>query len=117
TSISTCQRRITFSLVVPTHQTGARERRRSTARSSTAGKPNGIERRYESEMKVRIRLRFAKTRRAGCGHMDLRIPSSPLHPQLANSSVKTLAVEAIDCDLARSSAFFFGAEKPWPVPL
>ena len=26
-------------------------------------------------------------------------------------------VEAIDCALARSSALFFGVEKPWPVPL
>src|SRR5262249_24359146 len=116
TSISIFQRRITFSLVVPTHQTGAREHRRSTARSSTAGKPNGIERRYESEMKARVRLRFAKTRRAGRGHMDLRIPSSPLHPQSPKSSLKRRAGEAIDCALARSSALFFGAEKPWPVP-
>jgi hypothetical protein len=32
--------------------------------------------------------------------------------QIPNSSLSVLAVEAIDCALARSSASFFGVEKP-----
>src|SRR5215831_2927514 len=37
--------------------------------------------------------------------------------QIPKSSLSVRAVEAIDCALARSSALFFGEEKPWPVPL
>jgi len=37
--------------------------------------------------------------------------------QIPKSSLSVRAVEAIDCALARSSALFFGVEKPWPVPL
>ena len=33
------------------------------------------------------------------------------------TSLSVRAVESIDCALARSSALFFGVEKPWPVPL
>src|SRR5215510_11518310 len=37
--------------------------------------------------------------------------------QMPNSSFIVREVVAIDCALARSSALFFGLEKPWPVPL
>jgi hypothetical protein len=37
--------------------------------------------------------------------------------QLPNSSLSVRAVVSIDSALARSSALFFGLEKPCPVPL
>ena len=48
---------------------------------------------------------------------DHRNPVSPLRPQMPKSSLSVRAVEAIDCALARSSALFFGSEKPCAVPL
>jgi len=39
------------------------------------------------------------------------------YDQMPNSSLSVRAVVPIDCALARSSALFFGVEKPWPVPL
>jgi len=36
---------------------------------------------------------------------------------MPKSSLSVRPVEAIDRALARSSALFFGVEKPWPVPL
>jgi hypothetical protein len=41
---------------------------------------------------------------------------NPANP-VPKSSLSVRAVEAIDWALARSSALFFGVEKPWPVPL
>jgi hypothetical protein len=37
--------------------------------------------------------------------------------QMPNNCLNVRAVVAIDSALARSSAWFFGLEKPWPVPL
>jgi len=37
--------------------------------------------------------------------------------QIPKSSLSVRPVAAIDSALARSSALFFGEEKPWPVPL
>jgi hypothetical protein len=45
------------------------------------------------------------------------LPCRAMVSQLPKSSLSVRAVEAIDCALARSSALFFGVEKPWPVPL
>ena len=49
------------------------------------------------------------------------VPITALGPkrdaQIPKSSLSVRAVDAIDWALARSSALFFGVEKPWPVPL
>jgi hypothetical protein len=49
--------------------------------------------------------------------MTARIVRPRLHAvhrldQMPKSSLSVLALEAIDCALARSSALFFGVEKP-----
>jgi hypothetical protein len=36
---------------------------------------------------------------------------------MPNNSFMVREADAIECSLARSSALFFGVEKPWPVPL
>jgi hypothetical protein len=41
---------------------------------------------------------------------------NPANP-VPKTSLSVRVVEAIDCALARSSALFFGLEKPWAVPL
>src|SRR5215475_10085226 len=45
------------------------------------------------------------------------LPCSQMPPRGPNTSFSVRVVAAIDWALARSSAGFFGVEKPWPVPL